>query len=495
MTLQRAEQAFLQPALLPQKPKVLAVLLGGSRLYATPAEPPVCDDAEEQSRQTGSLPDWDGAIIVDTKHDILTLINEHRASLMGMLAIQQEEHPGHEFLVPGPNSPNWPDFDAVRFAGYDKLGAKRSVKVLSMEYFSQSKTSLNILSRKDRRVYKTTQAGLDSCIIQQATTITDQLLVLHDQWVYAAHDHRRNLSSAVFGVTADMLVSGACLMGEHRYVSQIKRSILTRYSQIAGEHPTFWSFAKCARFSRPYINWLNDELSGLQGSRHITRPVEWPAGDRSSCPGNWPLLFFCRPTTVRSAAWHDNVARAHILPLEAYQEFERGAVSQPVPEKPSAFTSNSKTFHVRIEGSTEIFCKESKYAQDEMQGARLASQFYPRTTIPHMSASGVLLYPFFSGTTESDLRLSYIVDGRKNWDISETLLYVELVKAEDMLRAYRNSMLRDTGRNETTSCSRIHRFFHARLVSDVRLREFYGTTFRLKGESFPFDRFLSCRGS
>lgn len=83
-------------------------------------------------------------------------------------------------------------------------------------------------------------------------------------------------------------------------------------------------------------------------------------------------------------------------------------------------------------------------AQDEMQGARLALGFYPHITIPRISASGVLLYLFFPGITESELRLLYISSGRRNWDTVETLLYVQLVKAEDMLRAYRSSMPQDT---------------------------------------------------
>ena len=76
----------------------------------------------------------------------------------------------------------------MRFAGYDSLGAKRLVKVLSMEYFSQLKTSLNILLSKDRRVYDAARLGPMTYSIQQATTIADHLLVLYEQWIYAAHD-------------------------------------------------------------------------------------------------------------------------------------------------------------------------------------------------------------------------------------------------------------------------------------------------------------------
>ena len=103
--IQNVGRAFLRPELLPQQLKVLAVFLGRSQLYAASEERSLgCDAAEEHSQPAGRLPDWDGAIVVETKHDIFTLVNEHRLVLMGLSAIDEEECPTQEFQVPGPHS-------------------------------------------------------------------------------------------------------------------------------------------------------------------------------------------------------------------------------------------------------------------------------------------------------------------------------------------------------------------------------------------------------
>lgn len=57
-----------------------------------------------------------------------------------------------------------------------------------------------MLTLKIKHIYK----------IQQATTITEQLLILHDEWVYEVCDrYQKNSACVVFGVTANLLVSGS----------------------------------------------------------------------------------------------------------------------------------------------------------------------------------------------------------------------------------------------------------------------------------------------
>ena len=119
---------------------IKAVLLGGSNMYSA-------GDARNEPNRS----DWDGAIIVSTKLAIFHLVNEKRRSLMEMLGVVREECPG--LRVPEPSSARWDQFDAVRFAGFDQLENKRSVKILSLDYFSKPKVSLDILSFKDRRVF------------------------------------------------------------------------------------------------------------------------------------------------------------------------------------------------------------------------------------------------------------------------------------------------------------------------------------------------------
>ena len=123
------------------KISLVAALLGRSQLYNA-----------SDSNEMRHMSDWDGALCVATKLDIVVLVNEYRHLLMDLLDLKHEEYP--PLYVPGPLSPQWHNFHAVRFAGYTETGAKKSAKILSQDYFMGNETLLNILSFKDRRVYE-----------------------------------------------------------------------------------------------------------------------------------------------------------------------------------------------------------------------------------------------------------------------------------------------------------------------------------------------------
>ena len=246
---------FISLDRLPDLPTIKAVLLGGSSI-----------DSAGKARDERYGRDWDGAIIVSTKLAILYLVNEQRRSLMEILGIVREEYP--EFMVPDSSSSRWDQFDAVRFAGFDRLEIKRSVKILSLDYFSKPKASLNILSFKDKRVFEAfAPPGTRFYRVQQASRLEDGLVILHDQWVYAAPAtvcvHGEEASFTAFGVTADLLVSGMWLHGHEPYGRLIQGQILASYSALSRRHVTTQSFAKCSQFSTKNISWFTKELTEL----------------------------------------------------------------------------------------------------------------------------------------------------------------------------------------------------------------------------------------
>ena len=237
---------FIRPNCHLDCPAIKAVLLGGSSIYSA-------EDAQE--KRNGS--DWDGAIIVSTKLAIVQLVNEQRQSLMEMLGIVREEYPG--LRVPEPSSARWDQFGAVRFAGFDQLENKRSVKILSLDYFSKLKASFDIRSFKERRVFEALRPPDTRFYrLQQASRLEDGLVILHDQWVYAAPAtvciHGEEGSFAAFGVTADLLVSGVRIHGHEPYGRQIQSQILASYSVVSREYATTQSFAKCCHFSTQFAS-------------------------------------------------------------------------------------------------------------------------------------------------------------------------------------------------------------------------------------------------
>ena len=453
---------------------IKAVLLGGSRIYSM-------GNAREE--RNGS--DWDGAIIVSTKLAIFHLVNEQRRSLMEMLGIVRDECPG--LRVPEPSSARWDYFDAVRFAGFDCLENKRSVKILSLDYFSKPKASLHILSFKDRRVFEASRPPDTRFYrLQQASRLEDGLVILHDQWIYAAPPtvciHGEEAPFAAFGVTADLLISGCWLHGYEPYGRLIQSQILASYSVVSRQHATTQSFAKSCHFSTEFISWFAKELSELNFLNDI--PLR-----RLRCHCSFlGTRFLCGETAMApDRSFPGSSTQNLCLPSQSVELYEQVGALVRFQRPSSVFTSNSTAAEITLPADsvggkvTKIFCKRSQHAQQEFEGAMTAASFGLRVQLPHLTSSGELLYPFFEGMTESELRLSFHRSSRSNWYAAETLLYAELVKAEDMLRVYKECLDSNMARVETAG-QPIHRFFYSRLVQNARFREFYGDSFKIGGK-------------
>lgn len=95
MSWHKIGEDFLRLDLVPLQPKLIAVFLGGSRIYKA------TDSRQFGGRvgQNQKIQDWDGIIIVNTKHDIFTLISERRSILKSMLEIEQEECSEESFFI------------------------------------------------------------------------------------------------------------------------------------------------------------------------------------------------------------------------------------------------------------------------------------------------------------------------------------------------------------------------------------------------------------
>lgn len=70
------------------------------------------------------------------------------------------------------------------------------------------------------------------------------------------------------------------------------------------------------------------------------------------------------------------------------------------------------------------------------------------------------------------------------------MLYTELVKAEDMLRAYKKSLTDPNISKSETAGQPIHQYFHSRSVQNARFREFYGDSLHIDGKMLPMVDFL-----
>ena len=479
--LRATAEDFIGPNSSPKPTAVIGILLGGSNLY----------DLRCASRESR---DWDGAVLVSTKNDIYQLVTAQRQELMAMLKMTQEENP--TLAIPHPLSPSWICFDAVRFSGFTALGSKRSVKILSLEYFSEAKTTLDILSYKDKRVYETDGSCRSSTQryykIQQATRHAN-FNILHDQWVFSAttlSSCARKTSFVAFGVATDLILSGIWLYGDDGHGRQIKSKILTHYLTLAGQNADICSFARSARFSRSYRQWLSRELSDLCPSLESSSEQV-----KCSCHLRQVEFFFGAARTVSDAPCKQIAKKANRVPVEAVRLFEEETRLRWSDLPSSGFSSNSSTYTAELLGPhgdcLKVFGKRSRHYRNEVEGASLAASFYSRVQLPSVTASGDLLYPFFEGLTESQLRQSYVEGGRHDCRAVETLLYTEQRKAEDTLRAYKMSLVMPEKQNSNLAVEpSIHRFFHSRLVQETRMYELYGSTMAFFGQALSTEDFL-----
>jgi len=430
------------------------ILLGGSMAYSHP-------------RRTTDAKDWDGAVIVSKKTEIVKLINENRAALCRMLSIVQEECPN--LVVPDQTNPLWAEFDGVRLVGWTADNIKKGVKILSLEYFLKDARSLNILSFKDKRVFSSHSLGCPTAytIIQQATRVTKNLVILHEQTVYTGKPRKRDenqLTCAVFGVTANLLITSKCVYGNKLTLAFIKRLLLKQFVDASGTTPSVASLPQSSRFDPVYARELREEFSSL-----------CPKSDRNRA---LPLdAYFYGPPSLEKSKL---VVQTRAVPLVSSD-----ITSYKKSLFRSVFSSNSMHGMLTTLECPNLFWKESSHQDDEIHGARLASTYFPRVQHPQIARSGELIYDWFEGSIQAELRLSYL---RSKMDESQrdVILFAELRKAEDTLRAWTMSMTR----RSQTPISRIHRFFYERL-RERRFKTFYKAGVEISDQRLPFHLFYN----
>ena len=458
----------------------MAALLGGSQLY----------NATDSSGSRHKA-DWDGALFVKTKLDIVILVNEYRQLLMDLLELSHEKY--SPLYVPDPSSQRWDNFHAVRFAGFTETGEKRSVKILSQEYFLGDEILLNILSFKDRRVYEsTTLQNKFYYRIQQATCLGNGLCILHDHWIFQGRTsfcvHGRFKSRTAFGVTADLIMTGAWLFGEISCGQMIQKKLLNAFAVAAKKPAAVETFARCYRFSQSHQEWLASRLNQLNPSIDLS--------ESCGCNEIDSVFLYGTNTSIPASASLEARSSVRSLPLK----FATLGQIQDLTATPqgtlSLFSSNSLNGVTKVvldsdeKSTTKVFCKHSPSQAQEIWGARQAALYFPLVQIPTQHASGCLLYPFFEGRSEAERRLTFIQTGQSDRELLETILHTELAKAEDTLRAYRQSF-QGPERPRKRSKQSIHRFFHGRVVGNARFRAFYSHGVQVGEHSIALDLFLS----
>ena len=218
---------------------ILAVVIGGSTVYNSTQ-----DFTQYASR------DIDGAILVSSIEDIRNILDHHRSRLKHLLRISEEER--LEVVLPPSRSSAWSSIDAVRFSGFANDSRKTSFKLISLEHFRGPRRCMNILSLKNKRVYRGfTFDGTPAYQLQQTTRLDSNWTILHDPWLYEGQ--RRTLA---FGVTTDLLLTGCWLRDSCAVGVRIRNEIMDYATNKLGSKIERICFARSDKFDPPFQTWL-----------------------------------------------------------------------------------------------------------------------------------------------------------------------------------------------------------------------------------------------
>jgi hypothetical protein len=420
---------------------------------------------------------WQGAMVVSNKTDIAKLLNENRGRLCQMLSIVEEEHP--DLRVPGPSHLLWNKFTGVRFAGWTPDKVKKEVKVLSLDDILNDSRSLDLLSFKDERVFQPCSlvSSTSYSIVQQATVVEDNLVIVHEYTVYAGSrtcEENHCHASAVFGVTAHLLIASKCAYGHKSVGALIKKHLLAQFLMVSGTMPSVRELLKSSQFGPSYAQYLVDEFRDL-------------------CPQS-PN---CEQVPLDPYYYGPWIEVEHEVPKMVFPSTER--LSRQLSEScditdykkivlDSAFSSNSRSGRLATTDTpsrlTGLFWKACSNQLAEISGSIMAQCFFPRVQHPRMSSTGELVYDWFQGSSQAELRLSYLTSTQRIEEQRSVIIFAELKKAEDTLRAWRLSINENGFHPRPT----IHRFFYERL-RDCRLDTFYNSGVKISGQCLSFKEF------
>ncbi|KAG7086729.1 hypothetical protein E1B28_002662 [Marasmius oreades] len=481
--------SYLNPSVDPSPLGFLLISLGGSR--AVSSSPP------------SPLTDWDGIGIVTRREEIVNIVTTHRQRLCELLWIAREECASWEGFDSCPSDKAW---DVLRFSGLGKDGAKRTIKIWSMEGLLSTSSSprscrLGVLSsrrvhyfRRGRtlNLYQPQSISTDLCILEDVDFMTNDV----------PDSDPVHVPASLPGVTCDLLLTAVPVYAPHENLFRLIASQLTSKWLLLSKSPSvniesfISSLHASDKFSEAYRhqlseNMISSEVHGNQVQRlkvrllnelQVTTPWE-PRISRLGTDQSDALYtgvyFLGRPSSIPATP----VGLGYPLegpPLSTTDYTLKAGSMDPIP--PSPFSSNSTGYLTSVRSAGE---GDKKWREVFVKsGPGVAAEFSILPTIqkhfsPHLiqqlcgydGAQGIILYDRFHGQSLSDIRLKLNNTRGAKKEVFQSLVSIELVRSRHVVAAQLSTFSTDP---EVQAGQDIHRFYYDRLHSNRRMQEFYG---------------------
>lgn len=347
--------------------------------------------------------------------------------------------------------------DGIRYSGINQLGQKISIKILSYKtlenlYTNKEWGRLNILSKKDKRIFpKKTLQGEPTLIAIVNQRVGNDFCILGDPDFIAGY------SSFCLGVVSDLFISGLILhQTPDINIDSLKQKFIQKIYQ------------KCQQTGFPE-RW----------SKILSRYERMPEDFKRLFESQFPAII----NYEESASTNHNKFFLHIVSpiiegrypqLNLSKKINSTIKEKRYMQSSGPFSSNSNYGVAIFESGEKTFFKEMLNQfrfRGEMYGLITASAYYRKLKEPIYSEpeNNLISYDWFPGDILSRKRLTEVDD-----TTLEKILTLELQRAEDHLNAYIRSAvdLKSKDFYENSYRSRIHDVFFGRLTSD-RYHKYY----------------------
>ncbi|MFA6136441.1 MAG: hypothetical protein WC705_03775, partial [Candidatus Paceibacterota bacterium] len=444
------------------------VIAGGSYSYK-----------KEQFDSLQEIRDLDLLVILESVEDLIALLTEKNQEFAGILKLEKIEKifSKRDLL---PIKENFAS--GVRYSGVNIFGQKVSAKIilskkLNEAFGDERPHFVNILSKKDRRLYRQKNFLGDSVllgIVNQKTS--DELVVLGDSDIFTIGD---NYS---LGVVSDVFLSGEILHDSlASSLSVLQEKLILKIGNLSHKDDFLekdWSkiFVRSDRFLTDFSHKLNKKFRAIIGDN-------FEKINNTPPKGKLQKYFIQSTPSVTRRGFAQTQLKNKIDSMIRHREYI----------KSGPFSSNSNFGVALFENGKKAFFKEmlnDARFQAEISGFVSVSSYFPNLQEPIFTDPKVNLisYPWYQGDILARKRLMPI-----DKDSFDFFVELELRKSEDIMNAYINSshdILRGLVTEERISSSRIHELYYDRLVGE-RLGKFYGNfKVQIGEDEVPFSDIL-----
>jgi len=231
-------------------------------------------------------------------------------------------------------------------------------------------------------------------------------------------------------------------LSSHFCPSEKPRIIYNRIGKLLLHHAWFFASAEIQRDIKGFIQTVHAQATTEPAHNAESLRNSGPAGSCCSLLFSQYDYRYCQDVDIYEKCVNQIIDEANISITSEMKEKSR--IQSPLAQCSEfgvVLAELGKDSYMRLYWKDSM--NGSAANENEFEGAERAADFYPFVQRPKRALGGEVLYPFFDGTTQFEVRQRYISNSNVDILLRNWILEVELRKMEDILRASLHSFRRD----------------------------------------------------